>query len=335
MSIFSAQDKARQQTYKLMAWFLLTIIALVVGVNVGLALMWWPLTRIGIAYPHYFFTVNTVVTLACVLGGWWIESSNLSLGGEKLARRVGARELWDTRVHEAGLPDILQELVIAARMQPPQLMVLDREEGINAFATGWTQNDAVIALTRGALEQLNREELQGMLAHELGHIREGDTRLNMHLASMVFGLEMVYNFGKNLCSQDGPAHFRVRSIPGIIIMGAGFVGWLAGRWLRAAVARQREFTRSKDGLGGALRKAQRQALDGQASMRFAHPAVAHMWLVGASPGATHDPEEEDNPTARATWSDNHPPIAERIRRVYGHSMPRLPSVKDKPNPFAQ
>ena len=145
MSIFSAQEKARAQTRKLVLLFALTVLCLVLAVNAGLALMWWPLQRAGIGYPAYFFTVNTVVTLGFVLGGWWIESSNLSQGGEKLARRVGARELWESRALESGLDNVLQELLIASRMQAPQLMVLDREESINAFAAGWEEDDAVIA----------------------------------------------------------------------------------------------------------------------------------------------------------------------------------------------
>jgi Zn-dependent protease with chaperone function len=105
-----------------------------------------------------------------------------------------------------------------------------------------------------------------MMAHELAHIREGDTRLNMQLSGMVFGLEMVFNFGMHLCEPDDNGNRTGKALPGVVVMGVGALSWLAGRWLRAAVSRQREFladaralqyTRSKEGLGGALRNAQR------------------------------------------------------------------------------
>jgi Zn-dependent protease with chaperone function len=257
------------------------------------------------------------MTLIFVLGGWWLETSSLEGGGEKLARRVGAREAWPaSRLDEQKLCNIAGELAIAASMATPQVMVLDRVDSINAFAAGWDEDDAVIAVTRGALERLNRDELQGLVAHELSHLREGDTRLNMRLAGMVFGLEMIFNLGSGMCERDENNRRSVLALPGWAIMAAGFLGWLAGRALKAAVSRQREFladaravqfTRSKDGLGGVLRKVAREQASG-ATPRF-HPAVQHMLLVG--------------PHAKAHWYDSHPPLAERIRRIYGRSMPAL------------
>ena len=121
-----------------------------------------------------------------MLGGWRLETSSLQGGGEKLARRAGAREAWPaSRETECCLCNIVSELAIAASMNPPQVMVLPREESINAFAAGWDEGDAVVAVTQGALDCLSRDELQGLLAHEFSHLREGDTRLNMRLAGMV------------------------------------------------------------------------------------------------------------------------------------------------------
>ncbi|MFI5447642.1 M48 family metalloprotease [Polaromonas sp. UC242_47] len=317
MRFFKQQDEARAQTRQLLLLFALAVLALVLAINAALALTWHLFTPGIPGYPAYFFTVNTVMTLVFVLGGWWLETSSLEGGGEKLARRVGAREAWpSSRLDEQKLCNIASELAIAASMTTPQVMVLNRVERINAFAAGWDEDDAVIAVTRGALDQLTRDELQGLVAHELSHIREGDTRLNMRLAGMVFGLEMIFNLGAGMCERDENDRRSVLAVPGLAIMAAGFLGWLAGRALKAAVSRQREFladaravqyTRSRDGLGGVLRKVAREQGTG-ASPSF-HPSVQHMLLVG--------------PQARAHWMDSHPPLAERIRRIYGRSMPSL------------
>ena len=143
-------------------------------------------------------------------------------------------------------------------MRTPQVVVLARADAINAFAAGWTQQDAVIAVTQGALDYLTRDEMQGLVAHELSHLKEGDTVLNMRLAGMVSGLELVYHFGENLRERGALAWWF-----GNAVMAAGFVGFLGGRLLKAAVSRQREYladaravqwTRSRDALGGVLRK---------------------------------------------------------------------------------
>ena len=317
MRFFEHQENARAQTTRLLLLFALTVLGLVLAVNLALAVTWRVLWPVGSGYPTYFFTVNTVMTLVFVLGGWWLETSSLDGGGEKLARRVGAREAWPaSRESEQKFCNIVSELAIAASMKPPTPMVLDRIDSINAFACGWDDDDAVVAVTRGALDQLTRDELQGLVAHEFSHIREGDTRLNMRLAGMVYGLEMIFNLGKSMCEVDDMRNRSVLALPGFAIKATGSLGWLAGRALKAAVSRQREFladaravqfTRSKDGLGGVLRKVAGQ--QGEGPSRALHPSVQHMLLVGS--------------LAEAGWLDSHPPLAERIRRIYGRHMAAL------------
>ncbi len=324
MRFFERQEDARAQTSRLLVLFAFTVIALVVAVNAALALTWRIVTPGFSGYPAYFFMVNTGVTLLFVLGGWWLETSALSGGGEKLARRAGAREAWPaSRETERKLCNIVSELAIAASMKPPQAMVLDREEGINAFAAGWDEDDAVVAVTRGALEHLTRDELQGLVAHEFSHLHEGDTRLNMRLAGMVFGLEMIFNLGRSMCEADGNGHRSFLALPGFAILATGSLGWLAGRALKAAVSRQREFladaravqfTRSRDGLGGVLRKVAGQQEQGGPAPRSLHPAVQHMLLVGVN--------------ADTRWFASHPPLPERIRRIYGRPMAALPAGRD-------
>ena len=318
MRFFEQQEEARAQTTRLLLLFALTVVALVAAVNLALGLTWWVMSAGRAGYPVYFFTLNTGMTLLFVLGGWWLETSALQGGGEQLARRAGAREAWpSTRASEQKFCNIVSELSIASGMKPPAPMVLDRIDSINAFACGWDANDAVIAVTRGALDTLTRDELLGLVAHEFSHLREGDTRLNMRLAGMVFGLEMIFNLGNTMCEADEAGNRSLLAVPGFAIKATGSLGWLAGRALKAAVSRQREFladaraiqfTRSKDGLGGVLRKVAGQQRSG-ALARAVHPSVRHMLLVDS--------------TVKAHWLDSHPPLAERIRRIYGRPMPAL------------
>ena len=199
-------------------------------------------------------------------------------------------------------------------------MVLARDQGINAFAAGWDEDDAVVAVTQGALDHLTREELQGLVAHEFSHIGEGDTRLNMRLVGMVFGLEMLYRMGESLLEPDDQRPAHAPAVLGLAIMAAGWLGWLAGHGLQAAVSRQREYladaravqwTRSRDGLGGVLRKILTQQQRGRRDAHAWVASVQHMLLVGNESGKM------------AHWLDSHPTLDQRIRRIYGRTMARF------------
>ncbi len=329
MRFFDHQADARTRTRQLLLAFALAVGVLVLAINAALALAWlltWGLWMPGAGgYPRHFFAVNTGVTLLFVLGGWWLETSGMVNGGQKLARRMGARELRPSgNLAEQRFGNIVDELSIAAGMQRPTPMVVARADGINAFATGWSEGDAVVAVTRGALDHLTREELQGMVAHELSHVREGDTRLNMRLAGMVFGLEMVYQFGQHLWAPDERGRRTVFALAGLAIMAVGWLGWLAGHGLQAAVSRQREFladaravqwTRNREGLGRVLRKLltqQEQAWQARQEPALSQATVQHLLLVAEEGGAV------------AHWLDSHPPLAQRIQRVYGRRMDGLP-----------
>lgn len=325
MKFWRHQQDARSATRQLLWGFALAVLLLVGTVHGGLVLAWlllswgmggdWP-------FPAGFAAVNIGMTLFFVLGGWWVETDQLRAGGVRLAQRIGAREVRPERsLAEQTLANVVQELSIAAHMRPPAAMVLPRTGAINAFAAGWDEGDAIVAVTQGALDHLSREELQGMVAHELSHLHEGDTRLKMQLAGMVYGLELVYQLGESMCGRGGAMWWF-----GSAIKGAGFAGWLAGRCLKAAVSRQREYladaravqwTRSKEGLGGVLRKVmgQRQAAGydpRRSQYALGHHAVQHMLLVDVQ--GSH------------RWAQrlaSHPALADRVRRIYGRAMPPL------------
>lgn len=336
MLIFESQREARTRTRQLLLAFALTVALLVLAVNAALALAWgltWGFWMpLGAGLPRHFFAVNTVVTLVFVLGGWWLEASRLAGGGVLLAQQMGARELRPTGdFDEQRFGSIVHEMAIASGLKPPRAMVMARDTGINAFATGWGEDDAVIAVTQGALQHLSREELQGLVAHEFSHLREGDTRLNMRLIGMVFGLEMVFRFGQRIWDPDVRDRTSAAALLGLAIMAAGWLGWVAGHGLQAAVSRQREYladaravqwTRSKDGLGGVLRKVLGiQALAEDA--RQVGSPMQHLLLVST---------EGDRV---AHWLDSHPTLEQRIRRIYGRPMGPLPLMRSDSEPRPQ
>lgn len=330
MRFFESQREARGQTRKLLLAFALTVLLLVLAINAALALAWgltWGFWMPGnLSYPRHYFAVNTGVVLMFVLGGWWVETSRLaSGGGHRLAEQMGARPARPSgEFDEQRFCNIVDEMAISSGMKRPQAMVMARDVGINAFATGWDEDDAVVAVTQGALEHLNREELQGLVAHEFSHIREGDTRLNMRLIGMVFGLEMLYRMGQQLFEPDVKDRRMAAALLGLAIMAAGWLGWLAGHALQAAVSRQREYladaravqwTRSRDGLGGVLRKIMSQQREGVFPRRVGS-MVQHMLLVSDEGGKV------------AHWLDSHPTLEQRVRRIYGRAMGPLPLTRD-------
>lgn len=352
MRFFEHQRQARAQSRRLSWMFLGIIILQLVLVNLALllpfALLAWllniPWSQIDRLTPQYFFAVNTGVSLAYILGGWWLEASRLADGGQALARRIGAvpaqrlennRGVASSRAEEIQFSNIVQEMAIAANMRAPAAFVLPRDASINAFAAGWDEKDSVICVTQGALEHLTRAELMGLVAHEFSHIYEGDTRLNMRLAGMVLGLELLHNLGIAMTEGSDNKLDAPGMLLGSVLRAAGWLGWTMARMMKAAISREREFladaravqyTRQKDGLGSTLRKVQWQHDKQGLSFGSVHPAVQHMLLVSDW--------LETSPRLQT-----HPPIAERIKRIYGRNMPPLKADEGSArpvwkNPFA-
>lgn len=224
-----------------------------------------------------------------------------SLGGERID--AGSRDPLQRRLH-----NVVEEMAIAAGVALPEVYVLTREPGINAFASGLTPANSAIAVTRGALEKLRRDELQGVIAHEFSHIVNNDIRLNLHLVGWLHGLMALSVMARGIL-KFAPRDSRGRrtGLPAVFIaafavMALGYVGWLFGRLMQAAVARRREaladasavqFTRNPDGLRGALLKI---AASSAQLQEVNTDEVAHMLFV--APGSQ--------------WFATHPPIEARI-----------------------
>ncbi len=321
------QEAARQSTTHLLVLFVLVVIGLVLAVNLVLAAIYWLTVPFARGLPNFFIETNSGLVLLFVLGGCWVESMRLHRGGPHVAELAGARPVHTGGHDEASrrerrFANVVQEMALASGQRPPpQAWVLPRDDAINAFAAGWTAEDSVVAVTRGALERLTRAELQGVVAHEFSHIVHGDTRLNMRLVGLVWGLQMIWGLGVSLWSADEQGRRHAGALFGLGLMAVGSLGWLAGRLLQAAVSRQREFladasavkySRHVDGLGGALCKIADQQARRIRGLASAHAAsLAHLLLSG------------DAQPARSWrhWLATHPTLSERLTRLYGHALP--------------
>lgn len=352
MRFFDQQLEARRRSRRLTLAFLLAVAATVLGMHLVLMVPWllfrW-LFNAPLGYPLGFMPINLIAATGLILGGWWLERSHLASGGVALAERLGARPAQpQTRFEEERLVHVVSEICTAAHMPRPKVMVLPQHPGINAFATGFEPRDWALTVTDGALEHLTRAELQGLVAHECSHLKEGDTRLNMQLISMISGLQMIWGFGRSLLpdlearhTAQGERGLSLREltwIAGLPIMAAGYVGWLAGRVLQAAVSREREYladaravqwTRSADSLGGTLRKLMTQQDEADDADRPpAHlKLAAHLFLV-ADDGRWPRPDDPDR--KHASWLASHPPLADRVRRIYGRPRGPLPLERIDP-----
>jgi len=317
------QGEARTQTVRLLSWFLVLLVVLTLAVNGLLALLYKLVMPMTGGYPALFFETNTALVLLFVIGGTLVETHRLrDGGGVRVAHWLGGREVTDPDLAtEKRLLNVVDEMALASGQPLPRVFVLDREDAINAFVAGWAPQDLVMCVTRGALERLTRAELQGLVAHEFGHIKEADLPLTMRLLSMVWGLSLVHGYGRTLMAPDENRRVNVPLwLIGCVFLAVGWLGWMAGRVLQAAVSRQREFladasaiqfTRSRDGLGNVLRKLwhdQEMLAD-----RMRHPAAGMVASL-----LMHEPWG-------AKWLASHPRLQERIRRVCGAVLPPLPA----------
>jgi Zn-dependent protease with chaperone function len=279
MNFFKAQDKARRNTKRLIFLFVLAVISLVILTNI---LFIGTFAYMGTGEAESFVDVfirslNQDVVIVISIGvslliflGSIYKVSALSKGGQAIAEMLGGQLIPQstTTPEQRKLLNIVEEMSIAAGMPIPKVYLLD-ESSINAFAAGQSHSNAVIGVTRGALSQLSRDELQGVIAHEFSHILNGDMKLNLRLIGILHGILLIGILGEYALRSMRYSSSNKKDGGGAIIfigiglLVIGYAGTFFGKWIKASVSRQREFladasavqyTRNKDTIAGALKK---------------------------------------------------------------------------------
>jgi Zn-dependent protease with chaperone function len=283
MDFFESQDQARRNTGWLVVLFVLAVIGIIITVFLLIGGLFGYLGREDLASRGLewyaimdldLFIIVALGVLLVVSGGTLYRIVQLRGGGTVIAEGLGGRRIHtDTRdPRERKVLNVVEEMAIASGIPAPPVFLLDQENGINAFAAGFSPNDAVIGVTAGCVDQLTRDQLQGVIAHEFSHILNGDMRLNIRLIGVLHGIMVIGILGyfvlRSALFSGGYSRSR-RSNPapllalGFGLMVIGFVGNFFGKLIQAAVSRQREFladasavqfTRNPDGIAGALKR---------------------------------------------------------------------------------
>ena len=206
MNFFDAQDQARRTSRRLVYVYLLATALIVAGVTfvVGAALFYSTDAGYGVTlgallkHQAPILIATAVVTTLVILGATVYKTAVLSAGGGRVAADLGGT-LVPSDVRDPlrrRLRNVVEEMAIASGTPVPEIYVLEQESGINAFAAGYEPGDAAIAVTRGTLELLDRDELQGVIGHEFSHILNGDMRLNIRLMGVLFGIMVLGLVGR-------------------------------------------------------------------------------------------------------------------------------------------
>lgn len=331
---FQRQASARRNTGLLVVLFL----AAVILITLCVCLVGYLVTRsetTGLAFSDWLLSRHGLLTAAAVVGligaGSLIRWADLAGGGDRVAKMVGARPIDPSTSDpdERRLRNIVEEMAIASGVNVPELYVMDQETGINAFVAGYTPGEAVMVVTHGALTQLSRDELQGVVGHEFSHVLNGDMRLNVRLIAILAGILMIGQIGAFLLRVSfhrnrGPSRDRrgeaIFGLVGLALLIIGYVGVFFGRLIQSAVSRQREmladassvqFTRNPEGIAGALFKI---GLKGGYLDTTSHASDMNHMCFG-----------ESTRMKFTALLASHPPVRERIEAIQPGLFARLRS----------
>jgi len=341
MTFFARQEAARRRTRVLLVYYAAAVVLIVCAFYLASRAIAGLVTeaardesrevsgrgRVGFqvfAWDPLWLLVTAGVSAAVIGGGTLYRRASLAEGGAAVAHSAGGREIVPGRADgflERRLLNIVEEAALASGVPVPRVFVLEEEPGINAFAAGFSLHDAAVAVTRGALQRLSREELHGVVAHEFSHIKNGDMRLNSWLLGVLFGILVTSILGRQLMlalrfmrvsgnrKSSGGGIVLIAFLSGLALWVIGSAGVFFARLIQASVSRQREFladasavqfTRNPSGLAGALKRIGASSFG--SAMRCANRSeLAHLLF---SPGAS-----------LSSLFASHPPLLARIRQL--------------------
>ncbi len=313
MNFWEAKRRAKSKTKIYLSIF----ITLTLGMAVLLELALHNLApkEYSTNFPLLGLTFLSITFLVAL----WQYSMFNRYGGSYVAESVGGKRVLPTTVDplEKKLLNIVSEMAIASSLPTPPVYVIESKQ-INAFAAGLIPQKAAIAVTRGALVKLTRDEMQGVIAHEFGHVLNGDMVISLRLAAMVMGFFFVLYLALRLLRiaslsggrrQGGKKGANPVLLAALLLLAAGAITWFAGSILKASVSREREyladasavqFTRNPQGIANALKKI---ALETVHDMPKEGMAFSHMYL--------------DNHVGLNSIFATHPPLEKRIAAILG------------------
>lgn len=282
MNFFDHQARAKRDTRFLVFAFLLAVIGIVLVIDLlALYVMAFNQQQLFPSFSLDMITSNasllavTSLSVLALIGvASMYRSLSLRAGGGKVAVEMGGVRVSadDKDPLRRRLRNVVEEIALASGVPVPEIYILEQEEAINAFAAGFEPSSAAIGVTRGTLEKLNRDELQGVIAHEFSHILNGDMRLNIRLIGLLFGISVLALIGRSIVHSSRRSRFRSRSnsknevgiiAVALLVMIIGYIGVFVARLIKASVSRKREyladasavqFTRNPVGISGALKK---------------------------------------------------------------------------------
>ncbi len=327
MNFFENQQKARRKSGILAIYFAAAVLMIVLAVDAVVVVAISSqnprllndllAARMSPGHLHILLWTSLATLAVIVVSTLW-KMSSLSSGGGAVAEMLGGRLVPpDTRdMGERRLLNVVEEMALAAGMPVPAVYVLPEERGINAFAAGYSPATAAVTVSRGALDVLTRDELQGVVAHEFSHIFNGDMRLNLRLIGLLSGILVIALVGRGILQGMGRSRpsgnnkdsggGAVIALSGLGLLAIGYIGVFFAQLIKSAISRQREyladasavqFTRNPSGIVGALIKIR----DGEGSTLSTHRAEEVSHLLFAS--------------GVSSLFATHPPLNDRIRAI--------------------
>ncbi len=285
MNFFEHQDLARKKSFLLGLLFILALLLIASSTSLIAYLILHNSGITPLPFKDWVTSRDCVsvfgVTLLVIAGGSFYQLLNLAKGGEAVAKMAKGRRvnIGSSEASERIFINIVEEMSIASGTPMPDLYIMDHEQTINAFVAGYEPTECVLVITQGALKNLSRNELQGVIGHEYSHILNGDMRINVRLIAILAGILLFGQIGQFLLriSTNRSGFSRARSYSsnrnnkgnalilfiGLAMIIIGYIGLFCGRIIKAAISRQREFladaasvqfTRNPEGIASALYK---------------------------------------------------------------------------------
>ncbi len=275
MNFFERQHKARKKTGILIFYFVIAVLLIVLAVNAVFFLLISQISSPPSSLQEWlmepYWVWVTSGTIFVIFLGSFITSIKLRNGGKAVAEMVGARKVIPNtyELDERRLINVVEEMSIASGTPMPTLYILDDEDGINAFVAGLRPTESVLVVSRGALDNLTRDELQGVIGHEYSHILNNDMRINVRLMGILAGILLIGQLGRLILRSNRSSSSSNNKKGGqLVLIGLGlfligYIGIFFGSLIKAAISRQREFladassvqfTRNSDDIAGALWK---------------------------------------------------------------------------------